>query len=140
MTIEDQILQIYLTYPRHVGKDAALKAIERAARRLVTRKEQPNEEAARRYLWKQATLYARSPAGQKPPKGSDKDFRPHPSTFFNQGRYADDQAEWQKPNGTPPPKGIPNPGAQARVIPESEAYLTWKSMSPEFRKANPWKP
>ena len=98
MTEAEECRKIYESYPRHVAPRAALKAIQRAAERLVREKAQPDQHAARRYLWKRATEYSRSPAGQKPPKGSN-DYRPHPATWFNQERYFDDPAEWLKPNG-----------------------------------------
>lgn len=98
MTEQDQCQKVYLAYPRHVAPRAALKAIQRAAERLVREKAQPDEHTARRYLWKRATEYSRSPAGQKPPKGSN-DYRPHPATWFNQSRFEDDSTEWLKPNG-----------------------------------------
>jgi len=98
MTEAEKLHAIYLAFPRHVAPRAAVKAIQKAAERLVKAKEQPDQESAKRYLWKRAATYARSPAGQKPPKGGE-DFRPHPSTWFNQERYDDDPAEWQIPNG-----------------------------------------
>jgi hypothetical protein len=98
MTEIEEIKAIYLCYPRHVGCRAALKAIQKAAERLVKEKAQPDEHAARRWLWKRAKEYALSPAGQNPPKGSN-DYRPHPSTWMNQDRFFDEAREWQKPNG-----------------------------------------
>jgi hypothetical protein len=106
MTETEQIEAIYQAYPRHIGKRIALKAIEKAVQRvsmlhtlLDGKVLQWDAESARRYLWKKAKEYALSPAGQKP---SDlaQDFRPHPSTWFNQDRFYDDPAEWQKPNGS----------------------------------------
>ena len=98
--IEEQIRQIYEAYPRKVAPDAAIKAIKKSIARLVegNSKYPPmNEVLARRYLWKMTAEYAASPAGQK--SISDKDFRPYPSTWFNQGHYFDNVSEWQKPNG-----------------------------------------
>jgi hypothetical protein len=95
--IDFQTRKVYESYPRHVAPRAALKAIQKAVERLVKSKACPDQLEARRYLYKQATFYARSPAGQKPP--GPEDFRPHPATWFNQERYFDDPAEWQKPNG-----------------------------------------
>ena len=101
LTESEQIASIYGIYPRHVGKRAALKAIENAVKRLNGGK---NNDApmsaleARRFLYKRAAEYALSPAGQKPPDPA-QDYRPHPATWMNQERYFDDPAEWQKPNG-----------------------------------------
>ena len=103
MTDSEQERAIYEAFPRHVAPRAALKAIQKAAERLVTvgtvgkAKVFPDKETARRFLWKKAKEYALSPAGQKP--SGHEDYRPHPSTFFNQDRFMDDPAEWQKPNG-----------------------------------------
>jgi hypothetical protein len=120
MTDSEQARAVYLAYPRHVAPRAALKAIQKAVERLVKDKAQPDEQSARRHLWKMATLYARSPAGQKPPKGCD-DFRPHPTTWFNQDRFADDPREWQKPNGVSV-NGISNHSTkQARTIAAGQA-------------------
>ncbi len=69
--------EIYAHYPKKVGKAAALKAIEKALR-LVTRG----------FLMDRAKAYAKAREGQ------DRQFTPHPATWFNQGRYDDDPAEW----------------------------------------------
>ncbi len=97
MTESEQERAIYDAYPRHVAPRAALKAIQKATERLVKDGVLPSQETARRFLWKKAKEYAMSPAGKKP--SGREDFRPHPSTFFNQDRFMDDPAEWQKPNG-----------------------------------------
>lgn len=97
MTDSEQERAIYEAFPRHVAPRAALKAIQKASERLVKDGVLPSTETARRFLWKKAKEYALSPAGQKP--SGHEDFRPHPSTFFNQDRFFDDPAEWQKPNG-----------------------------------------
>ena len=100
MTDSEQERACYLAYPRHVAPAAAIKAIRKAVDRLRRGCDEyvaMDSETARRFLWKKATEYARSPAGQKPP--GHEDYRPHPATWFNQERYFDDPAEWQKPNG-----------------------------------------
>ena len=96
---DSEIKQVYLAYPRHVGPEAALKAIQKAAERLVKERVHPDDRAASRWLWRRARQYAASPAGQSPPKGSHDDYRPHPSTWFNQRRFDDDPKEWLKSNG-----------------------------------------
>jgi hypothetical protein len=83
-----------------VAPDKARTAIEKAARRLV---KQGNgfEQGPRPHspmLQARAAAYAASPAGQRVANG-DKDIRPYPATWFNQGRYEDDQTEWLRPNG-----------------------------------------
>ena len=108
MTETEQIEAIYHQYPRQVGRRAALKAVENAVKRIVgtvildhgTPKERPCDPlTARRLLYKRTAEYAESPAGQKS-QDPDHDYRPHPATFFNQDRFFDDPAEWQKPNGS----------------------------------------
>jgi hypothetical protein len=97
MTDYEQERAIYDSYPRHVAPTAAMKAIKKAIALLVKAQQQPDDLSARRFLYKKAVEYARSPAGQKP--AGREDFRPHPATWFNRGSYFDDPAEWQKPNG-----------------------------------------
>lgn len=83
--------QIYQHYPRKVGKIAALKAIEKAIKLLADREDDPVA-----FLIEKVKVYAASPDGHK----SRGKFRPHPSTWFNQGRYDDDVAEWQEDQTT----------------------------------------
>jgi hypothetical protein len=97
----EQIEAIYQAYPRHIGKRAAIKAIEKAIARIVKgngTQDHVSPVHARRFLWMMATDYASSPAGQAP-CDIPCDYRPHPSTWFNQDRFLDDPAEWLKPNG-----------------------------------------
>lgn len=92
-------LLIYEAYPRKEGKRVALKAIGNAVKRLVKGEEplapMPKLEA-QRWLFAHTLAYARSPSGQNP----DKSKIPHPSTWFNQSRYDDDQANWQHTGAT----------------------------------------
>ncbi|HEY1808876.1 MAG TPA: hypothetical protein VGG42_09955 [Acidobacteriaceae bacterium] len=86
---------IYQAYPRHIGKRVALAAIDKAIVRLLTQGEVKGgvfltRADAERWLWKTLATFARSPAGNR---GS---LTPHPSTWFNQSRYLDDPAEWQR--------------------------------------------
>jgi hypothetical protein len=95
---------IYQSYCRKVGKRLALKAIQKAVEVIIKgdQSHPPILDAyeARRYLCRKVLEYSSSPTAQPPPKGED-DFRPHPATWFNEGRYWDDPAEWRKQrNGT----------------------------------------
>jgi hypothetical protein len=83
---------IYSLYPRKVGKVAALKAIGRAAERLAGK-----EPSALAYLLERTQLYSTAVALW--PK-DERQFCPHPATWFNQGRYDDDPNEWKR--GTEP--------------------------------------
>lgn len=78
---------IYETFPRHVGKIAALRAISKAVKGLSRT---VGEELARELIYAATLKYANSPEGRRP----DRNFIPHPSTFFNEGRYLDDPKEW----------------------------------------------
>ena len=84
----DPVEAIYEAYPRKVGKQAALRAIGRALKRLWDAGMAKRE--AEVFLFKRTHAYARSPAG------NDGEFTPHPATWFNQGRYDDDPQEWQR--------------------------------------------
>lgn len=78
---------IYAAFPKKVGKAKALKAIESAiaetgdADRLLQRTRSFAKATER---WPEA----------------DRRFIKHPTTWFNQGCYDDDPAEWER---TPPP-------------------------------------
>ena len=77
---------IYQAYPKHVGKKAALKAIEKAL-----------EHIGYSELLAAVTEYDAAVAG------SDSQFIPHPATWFNHRRWEDDRSEWKREgrNGKP---------------------------------------
>jgi len=86
VTAED----IYAAYPRKIGKQAALKAIKKACgtgavgqMKAVTILGKVKEYAAAVAQWPAA----------------DKQYCPHPATWFNRGSYDDDPSEWLR--GTP---------------------------------------
>lgn len=85
-------------YPRRVGKRAAVKAVRAAAEHIARTPSHPGHFEPLAFLQARVLAYASSPAGRDPPPDSD-DYRPHPATWFNQGRYDDDDSEWNKPNG-----------------------------------------
>jgi hypothetical protein len=98
--IAEQEEAIYQAYPRHVGKESALKAIRKAVERVSAGNASTaamSEHDARRWLWKRAVEYARSREGQKP--AGDEDYRPHPATWFDKGRYLDETSEWNRTAG-----------------------------------------
>lgn len=88
--------RIYAAYPRHVGKKDALKAIERAMK-CVRQADagQVEKIAASEYIFERTKAFAEA-VKQWPPQ--DRQFIPHPATWFNQGRYADDPKEWERGN------------------------------------------
>jgi hypothetical protein len=77
ITAED----IYAAYPRKVGKQAAVKAINKAAKRVGSLSE----------LLSCTKAYAAATATWP---AADKQFIPHPATWFNRGSYDDDPKEW----------------------------------------------
>jgi len=86
---EAQAEEVYQLYPRHAGKKNAIRAIKKAARHLVN--SGCDEPFA--YLLHAVSEYARSQFVQTTPV----EFIPHPSSWFNQGRYDDDRSEWNRP-------------------------------------------
>ncbi|MGE9296582.1 MAG: hypothetical protein ACQKBV_09875 [Puniceicoccales bacterium] len=74
--------EIYERYPRKVGKAAALKAIEKRLKDTAHGKllAAVEEYAAAVETWPQ----------------DDRQFIPHPATWFNQQRDDDDRSEWRR--------------------------------------------
>ena len=87
--------ELYMSYPVHVGKGAAYRAIEKAVRRLPLELKLAGKEVADQVAWiKEAVgCFAKSPAGQI--DGLFRGYRPpYPATWFNQSRYLDDPEMW----------------------------------------------
>lgn len=91
---------IYEAYPRKVGRKAAIDAINRAIER---HKAEEGTTPATPYLLDRTTAFAAAVAGWP---ADERNFVPHPATWFNQGRYDDDPKEWLrgKPLATSTPK------------------------------------
>ena len=93
MSISDMAKGIYNLYPRKVANRAALKAITFALTRLHDGEfnDEPMEwEDAFKFLVAKTRQYASSPAGNR------ETLTPHPSTFYNQSRYLDNEIEWYR--------------------------------------------
>jgi hypothetical protein len=73
------VVNIYDAYPRKIGRPAALKAIAKALKKIDPAK-----------LLELTQAYAKAVVG------SDPQFIPHPATWFNQERFNDDPATWQR--------------------------------------------
>lgn len=71
-------VDIYAAYPKHVAKEAALKAIARALKRISFDE-----------------LLISVQAFALAVDGSDKDLLPHPATWFNSGCWMDDRSTWK---------------------------------------------
>jgi len=91
---------IYWAYPKHVGKQPALKAIAKALDHI-------DYEG----LLAAVTEYAAAVSG------SDKQYMPHPATWFNNHRWEDDRSEW-KDEGR---NGKPAAGTDATL----QAGISW---------------
>lgn len=95
--LEVWIEPIYSMYPRKVGRRAALRAIERALKRVNKRMttaghRHPDLDAIE-YLSNKTAKFAA--AVKRWPPG-DRKFVPYPATWFNQDRFDDDPAEWER--------------------------------------------
>lgn len=106
--------QIYFAFPRHIAKHAALRAIAKAVKELA---KTMGEEMARSTLLRATEMYALSPQGRRP----DRQFIPHPATWFNQGRYLDDPYEWEL-GRTPFEPGIFHGEVDTRELTEAEIH------------------
>ena len=109
--IPDLVSLIYDSYPRKVGRKAAIQKIE-AAVVDVMEKQACSALEAGQILLTQTHLFAKSAAGQR------GEYTPHPSTWFNQGRYNDDPKEWERNNeqGKPQPSQWGDADDQLRGI------------------------
>jgi hypothetical protein len=80
--------QIYDAYPKHVGREDALKAITKAlkAHPIEYLLDKTNQFRMAVESWPSSYRYF--------PDGGDR--CPHPSTWFNRGSYADAVKEWRR--------------------------------------------
>lgn len=81
---EDAASAIYAAYPRHVGRADALKAIRNAIRPGTSRAD---------YILERTKAFA---AAVSHWPASERQFIPHPATWFNRGSYDDDPKEWHR--------------------------------------------
>jgi hypothetical protein len=98
-----QAEEIYLAYPRKIAKPAALKAIEKALKKISYDELMPAVQE-----------YAKSRDGEDPK------FTPHPATWFNSERWNDDRKDWQSSNGRAGKRRI---GAGEQFDPDHTATL-----------------
>ena len=83
MTLDEQAMALYQAYPRKVARGAALKAIKKS---LIM----PPEKGGIGYDAMLGAVLEYAEAK----KGQESRFVPHPSTWFNQERWADDRSDW----------------------------------------------
>lgn len=88
------IEEIWEAYPKKVGKPAGLRAIKAALKKI------PADE-----------LLTKTKAFRSIKAGTDIQFIPHPSTWFNQERYNDDPSTWINGAGN---STRPNPNQNPR--------------------------
>lgn len=115
---------IYDAYPRKVAPDRALRAIQKRLDQGVPA----------------AELLAAVQAYAKATAGTEREFIPHPATWFNDGRFADDPAEWVKAENPPQkketggPRGLPEPSAdwRGRLARHFDSHITlpWSALMP----------
>ena len=77
---DEQAMALYKAYPRKVARGAALKAIRKA----LLSKDSIGFDA----LMDAVQEYAKAKEGQ------ERQYIPHPSTWFNQERWDDDREDW----------------------------------------------
>ena len=113
--------EIYANYPRKVAKQEALKAIKRA---LDMETAENLLEAVKAYSAAVATW-----------TDDERQFIPHPATWFNRGSYADDRTAWQRKGSPPPPK----PKAQPIPAPDNwQARWLAHPDEPGLDRSKPW--
>lgn len=77
--------EVYECYPRKVGKQAAIREIERAFKKV-------SPDALISAVKEYAIAVEKWP-------DSDRGFIPHPATWFHQGRWDDDRVNWRRSFG-----------------------------------------
>lgn len=117
----DETKAIYMAYPRKVAPDAALRAIQR---RLA-------EGIAAGTLLRAVTAYAAAVAG------TEREFIPHPATWFNAGRYLDDPAEWTRQSGAQKKEGGEAVSSTV-IIPEPDFWREAWPMLFDFAPPSCW--
>lgn len=94
MSVSDEIIKtIYKAYPRHLAPKKAYASISKAIQEISEQDKISIEEAGK-WLLEKTKKFAASPmaAGLNSPEGN---FIKHPSTWFNQGCYLEDEKDWQ---------------------------------------------
>jgi hypothetical protein len=105
--------KIYSLYPKKVAKDDGLRAIDRAQVKVASRDFTGDESKSAEWLSSRVRAYADSPEGNN----ADKTYIPYPASWFNDGRYDDDDSVWSgnansNSNGYRPPKSSSLVGAK----------------------------
>lgn len=126
--INPQVKTLYELYPKKIGKEAAIKAIEKALKMKT---------------FEQLLLALQCYVRKISREGTDPQFIPHPATWFNQGRYDDEefQPDYEVKNGSHANGSRPRQAGAGnqRIVSDEQAHQAWLSMSEQYRKANPWR-
>ena len=88
-TASDDAERVYQAYPRKTAKQAGLKAINKALKTMTAEQ-----------LVEHLTSYSESV------KEKDKQYLPHPATYFNQGRHLEPVEILTKPNPHAPNRSL----------------------------------
>lgn len=88
---------VYAAYPRKVGRGAAIKAIQKAAKLIGPKATSTTRFCPYAVLLERTQAFAKATASWPE---ADRHFICHPATWFNQERYNDDPKEWER--GTAP--------------------------------------
>jgi len=120
--VEPAAEQVYALYPKKVGRDEALRAISKQL------KKHPLD-----YLLGKTNMFARAvdswPVSYRYTQDG-RDLCPLPSTWFNQGRFADDPKEWRRFGA--------RKGAEHQHISPAEP-ADWRQHFPDFvDRDKPW--
>lgn len=114
--------QVYALYPKKVGRDEALRAITKQLKShpLAYLLDKTNQFAEAVNSWPVSYRYFQD--------GGDR--CPHPASWFNQGRFADDPKEWRR-------SGARKPAEHQHVSPPEPDG--WRERFPDFvDKDKPW--
>ena len=133
---------LYASYPRHMGRGAAIKAIEKSLKKVPYGR-----------LSAALQAYCRKVEAE----GTEDQFIPYPATWFNQGRYDDDMTPYPRTNGGTHLPSEPGLYVETRTPEQMEAdrkeclrldaemkeidlkrYQEWLTKSELFKKNHPW--
>lgn len=89
--------EIYQAYPRHVEKQAALKAVRNA---LTSIRKRPGIKDPEWWLLDRTRAYASARARAIALDSREEGFTPYPQKWFNKGRYDDDDEQWEPKNSS----------------------------------------
>jgi hypothetical protein len=89
----EEIEAIYRAYPRHVAPIPAEKAIRKALEEIAADGGINGTQTPPQWLLLRTQKYAAAWKG-KETKVNGRDIRPYPASWFNAGRYDDDEREW----------------------------------------------